>query len=71
MNEFAIAAGATFCRPVSFWCRSVLARWPQLFGFYTIVAERQCKVYVLFGKVIGQLDEPGLHLLFPKLGLRA
>jgi regulator of protease activity HflC (stomatin/prohibitin superfamily) len=28
-------------------------------------------VYLLFGKVIGQLDEPGLHMLFPKLGLRA
>ena len=25
----------------------------RLFGFYTIVEERQCKVYVLFGKVVG------------------
>ena len=68
-NEFAIAAGATFLGLF------ILIPLPlgaaQLFGLYTIVAERQCKVYVLFGKVIGQLDEPGLHLLFPKLGLRA
>jgi len=41
------------------------------FGFYTIVQERQCRVYVLFGKVILILDEPGLHLLWFKLGWKA
>ncbi|MEI7731517.1 MAG: SPFH domain-containing protein [Verrucomicrobiota bacterium] len=41
------------------------------FGLYTIVEERQCKVYVLFGKVLLVLDEPGLHLLWIKLGWRA
>ena len=40
----------------------------RLFGIYTIVQERQCRVYVLFGKVMGILDEPGLHLLPAKLG---
>jgi regulator of protease activity HflC (stomatin/prohibitin superfamily) len=35
----------------------------RLFGLYAIVEERQCKVYVLFGKVLGVLDEPGLHIL--------
>jgi hypothetical protein len=34
-----------------------------LFGLYTIVQERTCRVYVLFGKVVGVLDEPGLHIL--------
>jgi regulator of protease activity HflC (stomatin/prohibitin superfamily) len=43
----------------------------RLFGFYTIVEERQCKVYMLFGKVVAVIDEPGLHLLFFKLGPRA
>lgn len=43
----------------------------RLFGFYTIVEERQCKVYVLFGKVVATIDEPGLHLLIFKLGLKA
>jgi regulator of protease activity HflC (stomatin/prohibitin superfamily) len=43
----------------------------RLVGLYTIVEERQCKVYVLFGKVIGVLDEAGLHLLWLKLGPRA
>jgi len=69
MIEFAIAAVSTFFGllvvvPIVFG----LAR---LFGFYTIVLERECKVYVLFGKVIGQLDEPGLHFLLPRLGLRS
>jgi regulator of protease activity HflC (stomatin/prohibitin superfamily) len=41
------------------------------FGIYTIVKERQCKVYVLFGKVIGILDEPGLHFLPVELGINA
>ena len=40
-------------------------------GFYTIVEERQCKVYMLFGKVVAVIDEPGLHLLLFKLGLQA
>ncbi len=43
----------------------------RLFGMYAVVGERQCKVYVLFGKVVGELDEPGLHFLWAKLGLKA
>ena len=44
----------------------------RFFGFYIVVEERQCLVYVLFGKVRLILDEPGLH--FPigtDLGWRA
>ena len=37
-------------------------------GIYTIVEERRCKVYVLFGRVLGTLDEPGIHFLPAKLG---
>jgi regulator of protease activity HflC (stomatin/prohibitin superfamily) len=43
----------------------------RLFGLYVTVQERTCKVYVLFGKVIGIFDEPGLHFLPSKLGLAA
>src|SRR5580704_12333360 len=43
----------------------------QALGLYTIVAERQCKVYVLFGKTVAVIDEPGLHVLIFKLGLKA
>jgi regulator of protease activity HflC (stomatin/prohibitin superfamily) len=69
MNNFLIAAVATFLGlligvPILF---AVL----RVFGFYAVVRERQCKVYVLFGKVLGELDEPGLHFLWPKLGLKA
>ncbi len=35
----------------------------RAFGLYAIVEERTCRVYVLFGKVIGVLSEPGLHVL--------
>ncbi|HEX9731846.1 MAG TPA: SPFH domain-containing protein [Thermoanaerobaculia bacterium] len=44
------------------------ARWLSV---YTIVEERTCRVYVLFGKVIGVLDEPGLHALWFELGPKA
>jgi regulator of protease activity HflC (stomatin/prohibitin superfamily) len=40
----------------------------RLIGFYAIVPERRSMVFVLFGDVIGVLDEPGLHFLWPKLG---
>jgi regulator of protease activity HflC (stomatin/prohibitin superfamily) len=37
-------------------------------GLYTIVYERTCHVYVLFGKVVGIIDEPGVHLLPFRIG---
>jgi len=43
----------------------------RIFGLYTIVEERQCKVYVLFGKVLAEIDQPGLHLLILKIGIKA
>jgi regulator of protease activity HflC (stomatin/prohibitin superfamily) len=43
----------------------------RFFGVYAIVKERESLVYVLFGDVVGVLNEPGLHFLFPKLGARA
>lgn len=43
----------------------------NLLGLYVIVPERRAYVYVLFGKVIGVIDEPGLHFLPLKLGLAA
>ena len=43
----------------------------KMFGVWTTVEERRAKVYVLFGEVIGILNEPGLHFLWPKLGPKA
>jgi len=47
---------------------SALAR---ILGVYVIVPERQCVVYMLFGKVLATIDEPGIHFLLPRLGLSA
>jgi len=43
----------------------------RLFGLYTTVDERTCRVYVLFGKVVGMISEPGLHFLLFEIGLSA
>ena len=69
MIDFLIAAVATFIGMFLFV--PLVMGLCRAFGFYTIVQERQCKVYVLFGKVILILDEPGLHLLWLKLGWKA
>jgi hypothetical protein len=64
-----IAAVVTFMAcfvlvPVIFWLL-------RFFGFYAMVEERTCYVYVLFGKVVAVINEPGLHILLFKLGLKA
>jgi regulator of protease activity HflC (stomatin/prohibitin superfamily) len=43
----------------------------RVFGFFTIVNEGRCKVFVLFGKVLAVINEPGLHFLPTKLGMPA
>lgn len=43
----------------------------RLFGFYAIVRERRCHVYVLFGKVLAKIDDSGLYFLWPILGWKA
>jgi regulator of protease activity HflC (stomatin/prohibitin superfamily) len=46
-----------------------LLKWlMRLFGFYTIVEEGTCHVYVLFGRIIGVLKEPGLYFLWLRWG---
>jgi regulator of protease activity HflC (stomatin/prohibitin superfamily) len=43
----------------------------RAFGLYTIVSEGRCKVYMLFGKVVTVINEPGLHFLIATLGPKA
>lgn len=43
----------------------------RFFGVYVVVREKQSLVYVLFGNVVGQIDEAGIHFLWFKLGWRA
>jgi regulator of protease activity HflC (stomatin/prohibitin superfamily) len=64
-----IAAAATFVG--LFILVPLLLALCRLFGLYTIVQERQCKVYMLFGKVVLVLKEPGLYLLWSRLTWRA
>ncbi len=69
MTRFFIAAFVMFFGP--FILGPIIAALCRSFGFYTVVEERQCKVYILFGKVALILNEPGLHLLWLKLGWKA
>jgi regulator of protease activity HflC (stomatin/prohibitin superfamily) len=69
MLNMLIAAGVTFAGLLILG--PIVRALCQILGLYTIVQERQCKVYLLFGKVILAIDEPGLHLLWFKLGWRA
>lgn len=43
----------------------------RLLGVFTVVRERRCHVYVLFGNVIATIVEPGLHFLWPLMGWKA
>ncbi len=49
----------------------LLLRFLRWFGVYFVVEERRCHVYTLFGKVVAVYDQPGLHSLWPALGVRA
>lgn len=55
----------------AFVIEAILRALARFFGVFTTVQEGTCRVYVLFGKVIGVIDEPGLHILPLKLGLSA
>ncbi len=50
---------------------SIILQLMQLIGFFDIVHEGESKVYVLFGKVIAVLNEPGLYFLWWHLGWKA
>lgn len=41
------------------------------FGFFVIVRERESKIFVLFGEIVGVIDTPGFHFLWPLLGWKA
>lgn len=69
LGGFIFAAGFTF---FAFLVGEPIVRWlMRMFGFYAIVQEGTCHVYVLFGKVVAVLREPGLHLLWWRLGPKA
>ncbi|MDB5988591.1 MAG: stomatin/prohibitin-family rane protease subunit YbbK [Nevskia sp.] len=69
MINLLMAAAITFV--ACFIMVPILLGILRIFGLYTIVEERRCHVYMLFGKVVTTIDEPGLHILLFKLGWRA
>ncbi len=68
MNGFLTIALITFV--ALFILVPITSALIRSFGLYTIVEEGRCHVYVLFGKVIAILDEPGPYFLLAKLGAR-
>lgn len=69
MIEFLTAAVVTFIG--MFIVSALVMGIIRLLGLYTIVHEGTCHVYVLFGKVIAIVSEPGLRFLWGYLGWRA
>lgn len=59
---------AAFILVALFVAEWIVPAFARLFGLYAIVQEGTCRVYVLFGKVVGILHEPGLHILPFSLG---
>jgi regulator of protease activity HflC (stomatin/prohibitin superfamily) len=60
------AALVAFLAP--FVAEPVLLGLGRMFGIYAVVQERTSRVYMLFGRVVGILSEPGLVFLPGKLG---
>jgi regulator of protease activity HflC (stomatin/prohibitin superfamily) len=69
ISKFFISAIVAFF--LSFIIMPMLFALLRQLGFFAIVSERTSRVYILFGKVVGSLDEPGLHFLPARLGIRA
>jgi regulator of protease activity HflC (stomatin/prohibitin superfamily) len=69
MTQFLPTALAVFVG--LFLAEPIILALSKIFGVFAVVQERTCRVYVLFGKVVGTLDQPGLHFLPSTLGLSA
>ncbi|MCC5849622.1 MAG: SPFH/Band 7/PHB domain protein [Verrucomicrobia bacterium] len=63
MFVFSLIVGV-FLIPAFLW-------FARVFGLYAIVHESEAQVFTVFGKVIGCLDEAGLHVPFIRFGLKA
>jgi len=57
--------------PVGFVTIPILVTLIRWFGLAAVVQECEAQVFTLFGKVLGTLDEPGLHIPVLKFGPRA
>ena len=66
MTEGLLAVGLAFLAMLL--AEPVVLALGRFFGLYAIVDECSCRVYVLFGKVVGTISEPGWHFLPATLG---
>ena len=66
-----VMTGALIAFIGAFIAEALLMGLGRIFGIYAVVQERSAHVYMLFGKVVCVLDEPGLYFLPAKLGLSA
>jgi regulator of protease activity HflC (stomatin/prohibitin superfamily) len=64
--SFLVAAIVTFF--LSFIVVPIVLGLARAFGMYTLVRERECVVFELFGTVRAVLDEPGLHFPWFRMG---
>jgi regulator of protease activity HflC (stomatin/prohibitin superfamily) len=72
MNSLLTTLITAFVTFILFLIGEPIIRWlMRVFGFYAVVEEGTCHVYVLFGRVAAVLREPGLQFLWLKMGLRA
>jgi regulator of protease activity HflC (stomatin/prohibitin superfamily) len=69
MTDFLVGALMVFVG--AFIVEALFLGLARIFGIYAVVQERTARVYMLFGKVVGILDEPGLYFLPAKLGAAA
>src|SRR5436309_14329104 len=63
----AILTAALLAFVGAFIAEPVLLALCRIFGIYAVVQERTARVYMLFGKVVAVLNEPGLVFLPAKL----
>lgn len=49
----------------------ILLRMARACGLYAIVKESEAQVFTLFGKVLGTIQEPGLHFPLTHFGIKA
>ncbi|MDT8306415.1 MAG: SPFH domain-containing protein [Anaerolineae bacterium] len=72
MSDVLLSLGIAVASFFVFLLGEPVFRWLlRVFGIYAVVEEGTCHVYLLFGKVVAVLREPGLQLLWLKMGPRA
>lgn len=54
-----------------FFIEKIVVLLAKFLGLFVIVGEREARVYVLFGEIMGVIDKPGFHFLWPLFGWKS